>query len=96
MSKKLGLSLHFGYGRVSVGSGIVDCIPSIVIEPLANTLPVGTEVPQEAKRVDFPIVLQFHSVESINVWRRQLDAIEKLLKEEENELCKKDEKKGLE
>lgn len=96
MSIKLGLSLHFGQGRVSVGSGIIDCIPSIVIEPLANTLPVGTEVPEEVERVDFPIVLQFHSVESINVWRRQLDAIEKLLKEKENELCKENEKKGFE
>jgi hypothetical protein len=95
MSNKIALSLHFGHGRVSVGSGIVNCIPSIVIEPLSNTLPVGTEVPQEVERVDFPIVLQFHSVESINVWRRQLDAIERLLKEKENELRKKDEKKGL-
>lgn len=85
MSDKLALSLHLGRGRVSVGSGIVDNIPSLVIEPLANTLPVGTEVPQEAKRVDFPIVLHFHSVESINVWRRQLDAIEKLLKETDND-----------
>lgn len=82
---KLALSLHLGYGRVSVASGIVNDIPSIVIEPLANTFPVGTEVPQEVERVDFPIVLHFHSVESINVWRRQLNAIEKLLKEEEND-----------
>lgn len=85
MSDKLALSLHLGRGRVSVGSGIVNNIPSIVIEPLANTLPVGTEVPQETKRVDFPIVLQFHSVEAINVWRKQLDAIEKLLKKTDKE-----------
>lgn len=85
MSDKLALSIHFGRGRVSVGSGIVNNIPSIVIEPLANSMPVGTEVPQEAKRVDFPIVLHFHSVEGINVWRRQLDAIEKLLKETDKE-----------
>ena len=85
MSNKLALSLHLGQGRVSVASGIVNDIPSIIIEPLANTFSVGTEVPQEAERVDFPIILHFHSVEGINVWRRQLDAIEKILKEEENE-----------
>lgn len=82
MSNKIALSIHFGQGRVSVASGIVDDIPSIVIEPLANALPVGTEVPEEVERVDFPIVLHFHSVEGINVWRRQLDAIEQLLKED--------------
>lgn len=85
MNNKLALSLHLGYGNVSVASGIVNDIPSIVIEPLANTFPVGTEVPQETERVDFPIVLHFHSVECINVWRRQLDSIEKLLKEAEAE-----------
>lgn len=85
MSNKLALTLHFGQGRVSVASAMIDGIPSIVIEPLANTFPVGTEVPQEAERVDFPIVLYFHSVEGINVWRRQLDAIEKVLKEEKND-----------
>lgn len=85
MKNKLALTIQFGRGRVSVASGIVDDIPSIVIEPLSNPLPIGTEVPQEAERVDFPIVLRFNSVESINVWRKQLDAIEKLLKEAENE-----------
>jgi len=85
MSNKMALSIHLGQGKVSVASGTVYDIPSIVIEPLANTFPVGTEVPQEAERVDFPIVLHFHSVECINVWRRQLDAIEQLLKENEDE-----------
>ena len=85
MSNKLALSLHLGQGRVSVASGIVDDIPSLVIEPLSKPLPVGTEVTEEIERVDFPIVLHFHSVECINVWRKQLDAIEKLLKEAENE-----------
>jgi Ethanolamine utilization protein EutJ (predicted chaperonin) len=85
MSNKLALSINLGQGRVSVASGIVNDIPSIVIERLANPLPVGTEVPKEAEKVDFPIVLHFHSVEAIDVWRRQLDRIEKLLTEEENE-----------
>jgi hypothetical protein len=83
MSNKLALSRHFGQGRVSVASGIVNDIPSIVIERLANPLPVGTEVPKEAEKVDFPIVLHFHSVEAIDVWRKQLDRIEKLLTEGE-------------
>lgn len=83
MSNKLALSLHLGQGRVSVASGIVNDIPSLVVERLVNTFPVGTEVPQEAERIDFPIILHFHSVESINVWRRQLDRVEKLLKENE-------------
>jgi len=82
---KLALSLHLGQGRVSVASAIINDIPSIVIEPLAKPLPVGTEVPQEAEKVDFPIVLHFHSIEAIDVWRRQLDRVEKLLKEAENE-----------
>lgn len=84
MSNKWALPLHLGQGRVSVASGIVNGIPSIVIERLANPLPVGTEVPKEAEKADFPIVLHFHSVEAIDVWRRQLDRIEKLLTEEEN------------
>lgn len=83
---KSALTVHFGKGTISLASAIVDDIPSIIIEPIANPLPIGTKVPSDAARTDFPIVLYFHSADSIKVWRKQLDAVEKILNEEaENE-----------
>lgn len=82
---ELALIVHLGKGKVSVASAMVNDIPSIVIEPLASTLPVGIEVPKEAERVNFPIVLSFHSLEGINVWKEQLDRVEKLLKAAAND-----------
>ena len=79
------LTVHFGEGRISLASGIVNGMPSIVIEPIANALPIGTKVPKDVVRSDFPIVLHFHNADSIKVWRKQLDAIEKIFKEAENE-----------
>ena len=79
------LTVHFGEGHISLASGIVNGMPSIVIEPIANALPIGTEVPNDAIRSDFPIVLNFHNADSIKVWRKQLDAIEKIFKEAEND-----------
>lgn len=82
---KFGLTVRLGEGRVSVASGVVGGVPSIVLEPLANSYPIGTEVSENATRTDFPIILQFTSIEALGVWRRQLDRIENMIKEADND-----------